>query len=109
MCVVVNAEYAAFKSPKFATPMARAREGIFSNLVERGYNLVEPHEEPIKKHAKSLSTSSSHSSLGAITPTVSKSSNVIREISENIGLGRRKSAQELTEKPANKNWWGKKM
>lgn len=40
MFVVVNAEYAAFKSPKFAIPMKRAREGIFTNLVEKGWKLL---------------------------------------------------------------------
>lgn len=38
--LVVNAEYAAFKSPKFASPMNRAREGIFTNLVEKGWKLL---------------------------------------------------------------------
>ncbi|KAI9274964.1 hypothetical protein EDC94DRAFT_509315 [Helicostylum pulchrum] len=37
---LVNAEYAAFKSPKFASPMNRAREGIFTNLVEKGWKLL---------------------------------------------------------------------
>ncbi|KAI9345431.1 hypothetical protein BD770DRAFT_302978, partial [Pilaira anomala] len=37
---LVNAEYAAFKSPKFALPMNRAREGIFTNLVEKGWKLL---------------------------------------------------------------------
>ncbi|KAI8971972.1 hypothetical protein BDF20DRAFT_797071, partial [Mycotypha africana] len=37
---LVNAEYAAFKSPKFYVPMSRAREGIFTNLVEKGYKLA---------------------------------------------------------------------
>ncbi|KAI8048758.1 uncharacterized protein B0P05DRAFT_480868 [Gilbertella persicaria] len=87
---LVNAEYAAFKSPKFALPMNRAREGIFTNLVEKGYHMLrteetEPTEEvkedTVKKHTKSPSTSSSISTI--VSPTPSKS-NAIREFSENI-------------------------
>ncbi|RCH77934.1 Rap1 GTPase-activating protein 2, partial [Rhizopus stolonifer] len=107
---LVNAEYAAFKSPKFALPMNRAREGIFTNLVEKGYHMLrteetEPTEEvkedTVKKHTKSPSTSSSISTI--VSPTPSKS-NAIREFSENIvSLGRRRSTQDLAEKPKNSN------
>ncbi|OBZ86749.1 Signal-induced proliferation-associated 1-like protein 1 [Choanephora cucurbitarum] len=80
---LVNAEYAAFKSPKFAIPMNRAREGILSNLVEKGISETEQPkeevEEEIKQHRKSASTSSQ----GSLSPSPSKS-NVIREFSENI-------------------------
>jgi hypothetical protein len=106
--LVVNAEYAALKSPKFALPMSRARGGIFANLVEKGYKLLQQPPPPpssssdeeqdlTKKHTKSYSSASSQSSSfnHPITPSPSKSS-VIREISENIvGLGKRRSTQEL--------------
>lgn len=105
--LVVNAEYAALKSPKFALPMSRAREGIFANLVEKGYKLLQQppsstsssdeEQDLIKRHTKSSSNASSQSSSfnHPITPSQSKS-NVIREISENItGLGKRRSTQEL--------------
>jgi hypothetical protein len=110
--LVVNAEYAALKSPKFALPMSRAREGIFANLVERGYKLLQQpppvlssssdeEQDLIKRHTKSSSSASSQSSSfnHPITPSPSKS-NVIREISENIvGLGKRRSTQELLDRP----------
>lgn len=116
---MVNAEYAAFKSPKFATPMKRAREGIFTNLVEKGWKLLfnetsnaanidytiiqnnnnipttSPSSSSTRKllnHTKSASTSSS--SHSSIIPTPSKSS-TIREFSEGI-IGRRRSVQDLT-------------
>ena len=100
---MVNAEYAAFKSPKFAIPMNRAREGILSNLVEKGISETEQPkeevEEEIKQHRKSASTSSQ----GSLSPSPSKS-NVIREFSENIvNLGRRRSTQDLNEKPKSSN------
>lgn len=100
----MNAEYAAFKSPKFAVPMNRAREGIFTNLVEKGYKLAslnESNEETtlhVRKHSKSASSSSSQSSFNSI-PSPSKST-IIREISDNIvGLGRRRSTQDLNDRP----------
>ncbi|KAL9559713.1 hypothetical protein MBANPS3_000283 [Mucor bainieri] len=100
---LVNAEYAAFKSPKFAVPMNRAREGIFTNLVEKGYKLaleeIQTEESVhVRKHSKSASSSSSQSSFNSI-PSPSKST-IIREISENIvGLGRRRSTQDLNDRP----------
>ncbi|GAN01295.1 hypothetical protein MAM1_0006c00728 [Mucor ambiguus] len=100
---LVNAEYAAFKSPKFAVPMSRAREGIFTNLVEKGYKLaleeIQTEESAhVRKHSKSASSSSSQSSFNSI-PSPSKST-IIREISENIvGLGRRRSTQDLNDRP----------
>lgn len=117
--LVVNAEYAAFKSPKFSIPMNRAREGIFSNLVEKGCKILNstPPNDTISMtasstatggstssstasissprkllfHTKSASTSSSSqsSSSGSMIPSPSKSSQAIREI------GRRRSAQDL--------------
>ncbi|CAO3617793.1 unnamed protein product [Mucor hiemalis] len=116
---LVNAEYAAFKSPKFSIPMNRAREGIFSNLVEKGCKILNstPPNDTISMtasstatggstssstasissprkllfHTKSASTSSSSqsSSSGSMIPSPSKSSQAIREI------GRRRSAQDL--------------
>lgn len=100
---MVNAEYAAFKSPKFAVPMNRAREGIFANLVEKGYKLAleemqTEESQHVRKHSKSASSSSSQSSFNSI-PSPSKST-IIREISENIvGLGRRRSTQDLNDRP----------
>ncbi|CAO0795981.1 unnamed protein product [Mucor circinelloides] len=100
---LVNAEYAAFKSPKFAVPMNRAREGIFTNLVEKGYKLALEESQTeenmhVRKHSKSASSSSSQSSFNSI-PSPSKST-IIREISENIvGLGRRRSTQDLNDRP----------
>lgn len=52
---MINAENAALKSPKFAAPNARAREGILLNHIQRIIGLVE--KPPSKKrHAKSPST-----------------------------------------------------
>lgn len=103
----MNAEYAAFKSPKFAAPMNRAREGIFTNLVDKGYKLALEEMQTegsssssmhVRKHSKSASSSSSQSSFSSI-PSPSKST-IIREISENIvGLGRRRSTQDLNDRP----------
>ncbi|KAI8644499.1 hypothetical protein BD408DRAFT_430459 [Parasitella parasitica] len=95
---LVNAEYAAFKSPKFAVPMNRAREGIFTNMVEKGYKLAlnDTHEESTL-HVRKHSSSSSQSSFNSI-PSTSKST-ILREISENIvGLGRTKSTQDLSDR-----------
>ncbi|KAG0169913.1 hypothetical protein DFQ28_000907 [Apophysomyces sp. BC1034] len=51
---LVNAEYAALKSPKFAQPMARAREGILTNIVERAWQMV--LVEPVASTSKSASS-----------------------------------------------------
>ncbi|KAF7728783.1 Signal-induced proliferation-associated 1-like protein 2 [Apophysomyces ossiformis] len=51
---LVNAEYAALKSPKFAQPMARAREGILTNIVERAWQMVSI--EPVSSTSKSASS-----------------------------------------------------
>ncbi|KAG1069512.1 hypothetical protein G6F42_026243 [Rhizopus arrhizus] len=52
----------------------------------------------VRKHSKSASSSSSQSSFNSI-PSPSKST-IIREISENIvGLGRRRSTQDLNDRP----------
>jgi hypothetical protein len=50
---VINAENAALKSPKFAAPNARAREGILLNHIQRILGLVPSAK---KRHAKSPST-----------------------------------------------------
>lgn len=105
--LVINAEYAAYKSPKFTQPMARAREGILSNIVERGYKMA--YDTHISsKHSKSPSTSSEKSSrsgkssgagsnaLDSIMPSPSRSS-MIKDLSEGLaGLGRRRSGQDST-------------
>ncbi|KAI8060173.1 hypothetical protein BC940DRAFT_323482 [Gongronella butleri] len=36
---VINAEYAALKSPKFTKPLDRARQGILADVVERGLKM----------------------------------------------------------------------
>ncbi|KAI9249448.1 hypothetical protein BDA99DRAFT_219093 [Phascolomyces articulosus] len=100
---LINAEYAAYKSPKFTQPMARAREGILANVTERGFKIAkDPEISFFSKHNKSPSTSSDRSSKSSrsgfgsdhITPTPSRSS-MIRELSEGIaGLGRRRSGPE---------------
>lgn len=53
--LVLNAENAALKSPKFALLSARAREGILLNHIQRATSLI---EKPIgsSRHAKSPST-----------------------------------------------------
>ncbi|KAI7903560.1 uncharacterized protein BX663DRAFT_423663, partial [Cokeromyces recurvatus] len=90
---LVNAEYAAFKSPKFALPMNRAREGIFSSLVGKGYNLLLTNTEndlltlqqqesmtetnkPFQKHIRSASISST-----LLMASSNSSSNMTREFS----------------------------
>ncbi|OAD80256.1 hypothetical protein PHYBLDRAFT_162905 [Phycomyces blakesleeanus NRRL 1555(-)] len=103
---LINAEYAALKSPKFAQPMARAREGILSGIVERGCKVsYEPKMTTTGKHNKSPSTASDKSSRSSkslketfdLTPAPSRSS-MIKDFSEGIaGLGRRRSTQELAE------------
>ncbi|ORZ23524.1 hypothetical protein BCR42DRAFT_319196, partial [Absidia repens] len=103
---LINAEYAALKSPKFAQPLSRAREGILSNIVERGYKLAQDPDirtiHPSSRHSKSPSTSSERSSKSnhhhhEISPTPSRSS-MIKDLSEGItGLGRRRSTQDSAE------------
>jgi hypothetical protein len=96
-------------------PNARAREGIFSGIVERGLKMIDDHSETTyRKHCKTPSTSSSHSSRSlrlnhsqkssdSITPSPSKSSSAIKELSENlVSLGRRRSIQDLNEKTKTK-------
>ncbi|KAI8344257.1 hypothetical protein BC941DRAFT_341584, partial [Chlamydoabsidia padenii] len=120
---LINAEYAALKSPKFAQPLTRAREGILTNIVERGFKLAQdPDVRTIhSRHSKSPSTSSERSSRSSksnhqhshyhsqhqesdqqqqqqqhrgVSPTPSRSS-MIKELSEGmVGLGRRRSTQD---------------
>lgn len=125
--LVINAEYAALKSPKFAQPLTRAREGILTNIVEKGYKLAQdPDVRTLhSRHSKSPSTSSERSSRSSksnhhhhhhsthqeldsqqqqqqqqnrgISPTPSRSS-MIKELSEGVtGLGRRRSTQDSAE------------
>lgn len=126
--VVINAEYAAYQSPKFAQPMARAREGILAHLLERGNKIAQPIElssptatstsstSSLSRHIKSPSTSSDKSSKStysnssdAVAPApapVPSRSSMIKDFSEGIiaaGLGRRRSGQDLSDarlKPA---------
>ncbi|CAO3591039.1 unnamed protein product [Absidia cylindrospora] len=103
---LINAEYAALKSPKFAQPLSRAREGILSNIVERGYKLAQDPDirttHSFSRHSKSPSTSSecslkSNHHHHEISPTPSRSS-MIKDLSEGItGLGRRRSTQDSAE------------
>ncbi|KAI7877824.1 hypothetical protein K492DRAFT_109323, partial [Lichtheimia hyalospora FSU 10163] len=104
---LINAEYAAYQSPKFAQPMARAREGILAHLLERGNKIAQPIElsstatntpssSSLARHIKSPSTSSDKSSKSAYSnssdapvPVPSRSS-MIKDFSEGIiaaGLG----------------------
>lgn len=126
--VVINAEYAAYQSPKFAQPMARAREGILAHLLERGNKIAQPIElssptttstsstSSLARHIKSPSTSSDKSSKStysnssdAVAPApapIPSRSSMIKDFSEGIiaaGLGRRRSGQDLSDarlKPA---------
>lgn len=100
--LVINAEYAAYKSPKFTQPMARAREGILANIVEKCYKLAQDVDISFRgNHRKSSSISSDRSSRSgagcnheSVAPTPSRSS-MIKEFSEGLAsLGRRRSAQE---------------
>lgn len=125
---LINAEYAAYQSPKFAQPMARAREGILAHLLERGNKIAQPIElssptttstsstSSLARHIKSPSTSSDKSSKStysnssdAVAPApapVPSRSSMIKDFSEGIiaaGLGRRRSGQDLSDarlKPA---------
>ncbi|KAI9484065.1 MAG: hypothetical protein EXX96DRAFT_457437, partial [Benjaminiella poitrasii] len=77
---LVNAEYAAFKSPKFALPMNRAREGIFSNLVEKGYQMLLKENQKnsdtvIEVENNSLALVSSSSSTTLLQQQTSTESN----------------------------------
>lgn len=119
LLAVINAEYAAYQSPKFAQPMARAREGILAHLLERGNKIAQPVElsptatstpssSSLARHVKSPSTSSDKSSKStyssssdavAAVPVPSRSS-MIKDFSEGIiaaGLGRRRSGQDLSD------------
>ncbi|KAI9310299.1 hypothetical protein BX666DRAFT_1870331, partial [Dichotomocladium elegans] len=68
---LMSAEYAAYKSPKFAEPMTRARKGILSGIVDIGYKIAKDPDIPHLHHhghhssffsSKSPSTSSDRSS-----------------------------------------------
>ncbi|KAG0171682.1 Rap/ran-GAP protein [Apophysomyces sp. BC1034] len=101
---LINAEYAALKSPKFSQPMARAREGILNNIVDRTMDVVQ-ELKPSSKHSKTSSTSSSRSSrswkskdISDLVTVPSRSSIMIKDISEGLaGLGRRRSAQDISD------------
>lgn len=93
---MINAEYAALKSPRFSTPMARARENLFLNSVEKGWKLLEDLDKNIvsdtssttsssscnssntkkKSHTKTASSSSSISIRSAITETFASSPSI---------------------------------
>ena len=104
--LVVNAEYAAYKSPKFMQPMARARQGILTGMVDRGYKIAkDPEYSWFSGFNKTPSTSSDRSSKSTrsnssdfIAPTPSRSS-ILRDLSENIsaGIARRRSGHEPSE------------
>jgi hypothetical protein len=53
--IVLNAENAALKSPKFAQPQARAREGILLNHIQHATSLVDKPTSG-SRHVKSSST-----------------------------------------------------
>lgn len=104
--LVINAEYAAYKSPKFMQPMARAREGILTRIVDRGYKIAkDPEISWFSGFNKTPSTSSDRSSKSTrsnssdfIAPAPSRSS-ILRDLSENIsaGIARRRSGHEPSE------------
>ncbi|KAI8086015.1 uncharacterized protein BX664DRAFT_237922, partial [Halteromyces radiatus] len=112
---LINAEYSALKSPKFAQPLTRAREGILTNIVERGYKLAQdPDIRTVhsSRHSKSPSSSSDRSSRSSksnpsdnnghshrdISPAPSRSS-VIKDLSEGIvGIGRRRKNNQYPSK-----------
>lgn len=106
LVLVINAEYAAYKSPKFMQPMARAREGILTRIVDRGYKIAkDPEISWFSGFNKTPSTSSDRSSRSTrsnssdfIAPTPSRSS-ILRDLSENIsaGIARRRSGHEPSE------------
>ncbi|KAI8376327.1 uncharacterized protein BYT42DRAFT_498521, partial [Radiomyces spectabilis] len=61
--VVVNAEYAALKSPKFAQPMSRAREGILASIVQRAWKTDQTTARDISWPTDLLSPMPSRSNL----------------------------------------------
>ncbi|KAI9251579.1 hypothetical protein BY458DRAFT_16484 [Sporodiniella umbellata] len=78
---LVNAEYAALKSPKFSVPMARARENLFLNSVEKGWKLIEDLDKSAISDTSSITSSnSSYNSLNtkkkSHTKTSSNSSSI---------------------------------
>lgn len=130
---LVNAEYAAFKSPKFSIPMNRAREGIFSNLVERGCKILSATPNDTismtgSSSATAASGSSSSSSTSASSPrkllfhTKSASTSSSSQSSTSGGvipspskssqaireIGRRRSAQDLAALDDTKKTFGGK-
>ncbi|ORX45469.1 hypothetical protein DM01DRAFT_1398139, partial [Hesseltinella vesiculosa] len=71
---MINAEYAGLKSPKFASPLARAREGILANIVDRGFKLAQDTSiRTGSMHSKSASTASDRSVRSNPQPTPSRS------------------------------------
>lgn len=87
-------------------PMARAREGILTRIVDRGYKIAkDPEISWFSGFNKTPSTSSDRSSRSTrsnssdfIAPTPSRSS-ILRDLSENIsaGIARRRSGHEPSE------------
>lgn len=74
--LVINAEYAALKSPKFSHPMARAREGIFSNIVDKGWKILEEMDRTSTVTAIATTNVSSDTSGSSITTTTSTNSTI---------------------------------
>ncbi|KAI9315995.1 hypothetical protein BX666DRAFT_280347 [Dichotomocladium elegans] len=109
---LINAEYAAYRSPKFAQPMARAREGILAHIAERGSKLTKeleltPPAPSFIKHSKSLSSSSDQStksdcSAGSDFISTPSRSSMIKESSDRMAasIGGRRSEQEQDIKEA---------
>jgi hypothetical protein len=102
---VVNAENSALKSPKFAQPNARAREGILQSHIQRATGAL---DRPIGTRARRVKSASTLSDP-------SRSPNEVEELSGQLdfvipakttlsrsrstvisGSGRRRSAQETS-------------
>ncbi|CAO3675418.1 unnamed protein product [Rhizopus microsporus] len=73
---LINAEYAALKSPKFSLPMARAREGIFSNIVDKGWKILEEMDRTATVTAIATTNVNSDTSGSSITTTTSTNSTI---------------------------------
>ena len=83
---VINAEYAALKSPKFSIPMARARENLFLNIVEKGWKLLDEGDKFIISDASSTTSNNSvNSHKKSHTKTASSSSSIsIRTLADSF-------------------------
>ncbi|KAG1051648.1 hypothetical protein G6F46_000878 [Rhizopus delemar] len=83
---LINAEYAALKSPKFSIPMARARENLFLNIVEKGWKLLDEGDKfVISDTSSTTSNNSVNSHKKSHTKTASSSSSIsIRTLADSF-------------------------